>query len=147
MPNIDAHNTEARLTLRSQLEDLKLVLPWVDALAAKHGIPAKVRYAIDLCLEEVLTNIIRHGYAGVPNQPITVSFSLDGENGLTFIVADNAPHFAPLAPVEPQESPAAIEEVNPGGLGIRLLRRFAGTLAYEQLPDGNRLTIGFPAAK
>ena len=27
--------------------------------------------------------------------------------------------------------------------GIRLMRKFAGSLAYQRLPGGNRLTIGF----
>lgn len=147
MTNKDAHNAEARLTLCSQLDDLKLVWPWVDDLAAKHAISDKVQYAIDLCLEEALSNIIRHGYAGEPNNAITVSFTCDGTNGLTFIIEDNAPHFAPPPPANYRDSHEAIEEVEPGGLGISLMRKFAGTLAYEELPDGNRLTIGFPFAK
>jgi anti-sigma regulatory factor (Ser/Thr protein kinase) len=30
-----------------------------------------------------------------------------------------------------------------GGQGIRLMRKFAGSLAYQRLPGGNRLTMGF----
>jgi anti-sigma regulatory factor (Ser/Thr protein kinase) len=39
-----------------------------------------------------------------------------------------------------------LDEVQIGGQGIRLLRRFADTLEYRSTPTGNRLTIGFAAS-
>lgn len=146
MPEMHTHKAEERLSLRSRLADLALVWPWVDDLAAEHAIPEDTHYAINLCLEEALANIIRHGYAGEPNHAITISFTLDGKNGLTFIVQDNAPHFSPCWPMEPQEQQSPINRFEPGGQGLRLMRRFAGTLAHEKLSGGNRLTIGFPVA-
>ena len=37
---------EPRLTLQSQLEDLTLVWPWVEALAVRYSIPADTQFAI-----------------------------------------------------------------------------------------------------
>jgi anti-sigma regulatory factor (Ser/Thr protein kinase) len=144
MLRMDTHTVESRLTLRSQIADLALVGPWLTALAEEHAIPDDTRYAIDLCLEEAVSNVIRHGYRGEPNHAINLAFVHDGKNGLTLTVEDNAPHFSPAEQTEPRESPASIEEVKPGALGIHLMRRFAGTVRYEQLSDGNRLTLGFP---
>jgi anti-sigma regulatory factor (Ser/Thr protein kinase) len=64
---------------------------------------------------------------------------------LVFTVEDHAPAFDPLAPSAVNEIPAptSIDRLQVGGQGIRLMRKFAGTLAYQRLPDGNRLTIGF----
>jgi anti-sigma regulatory factor (Ser/Thr protein kinase) len=39
--------------------------------------------------------------------------------------------------------PSSVEDVKPGGLGIQLMKKFATTVNYEQLPGGNRLTLGF----
>ena len=36
-----------------------------------------------------------------------------------------------------------IQELQPGGQRIRLMRKFASRLAYQQLPNGNRLTLAF----
>jgi len=147
MPETHAHQADARLTLRSQLEDLARVWPWIDALAAEYGIPADTRFKIDLCLEEALSNIVRHGYGGEPDHAITVVFDPEGESGLTFIVEDNAPPFSPLAepgPPHPRAAPTSIDRIEPGGNGLRLLRKFAGSLSYERLPGRNRLTISFP---
>ena len=40
-------------------------------------------------------------------------------------------------------APTSIDQLQVGGQGIRLMRKFAGSLAYQRLPGGNRLTIGF----
>jgi anti-sigma regulatory factor (Ser/Thr protein kinase) len=145
MPPIPQQVAEARLTLRGQLADLTLVSPWVEALAAKHGISGETRFAIDLCLEEALSNIVRHGYQGEPGHAIAVTFAVRTGGGLTFTVEDHAPPFAPSEEAELGDAPASIEELQPGGRGIQLMRRFAGSLAWERLPDGNRLTITFPS--
>jgi serine/threonine-protein kinase RsbW len=139
----------SRLTLQSRLDDLALVWRWVEALAAEHAVPADTQFAIHLCLEEALSNIIHHGYRGEPNHAITVDCTVDcapgGAHELTFVVEDQAPPFDPLAPsaVEEAPVPASIDELRPGGQGIRLLKKFAGSLAYQRLAGGNRLTIRF----
>lgn len=117
---------------------------WVDALAADYAIPKETHFAIDLCLEEALSNIMRHGYSGQPDHPITIDFTSTGTS-LTFVIEDLAPHFAPAEPADSRPA-ASIEEYRSGGLGLQLMRRFAGTLRWEPLPHGNRLTIGFKVA-
>ena len=119
--------------------------PWVDALAAEYGLSGETHYAINLCLEEALSNIIRHGYSGQPDHAITIDFTSLGTS-LTFTIEDQAPHFTPMEPADSRPA-ASIEEYQPGGLGVPLMRRFAGTLHWEPLPHGNRLTIGFAAAR
>jgi anti-sigma regulatory factor (Ser/Thr protein kinase) len=101
---------------------------------------------MDLCLEEVISNIMRHGYAGQPGRPIRVQFSTPREGHFAFSVEDEAPHFDPLAapelPFVDLRGQARI-----GGHGIRLVRHFAGSLEYQELPGGNRLTLGFSASE
>jgi anti-sigma regulatory factor (Ser/Thr protein kinase) len=145
MPEKDAHKAEARLTLRSQLAELSRVWPWVDALAAEYNLPGETHFAINLCLEEALSNIIRHGYHGHPDHSITIDFATTGTS-LTFTIEDQAPHFMPAESKDAQPA-ASIEEYRPSGLGLQLMRQFAGTLAWEPLPHGNRLTIGFTVAQ
>jgi serine/threonine-protein kinase RsbW len=101
---------------------------------------------MDLCLEEVLSNVIRHGYAGQPGRPILVHFASSPRDGyFTFVVEDEAPLFDPLAVPEPPV-PRSLDETRVGGNGIRLLRHFADALEYRSTPAGNRLTMGFRAA-
>lgn len=146
MPEENTVKPEPRLTLQSQLGELARVWPWVEALAAEYAIPVDTQFAIQLCLEEALSNIVRHGYRGQPDQPITVDCATPAATReLVFTVEDHAPAFDPLAPSAVAETPAptSIDQLPVGGQGIRLMRKFAGSLAYQRLPGGNRLTIVF----
>ena len=145
MPGETAAQSEPRLTIQSRLEDLAALWPWVESLANEHAVPAGTRFAIHLCLEEALSNVIRHGYNGQPGRPITIQFSSRPE-AVVFTIDDEAPAFDPLAAsaVAQMPAPASIAEIPLGGRGIQLMRKFAGSLAYQRLPHGNRLTMRFP---
>jgi serine/threonine-protein kinase RsbW len=139
-----------RLTLHSQLGELTLVWPWVESLAAYYRLPDDTQFALQLCLEEALSNVIRHGYGGrpieTPDVTLTIDCALDGTGDLTLTVEDQAPPFNPLA-LEDAPAPSRVEDLKPGGRGIGLMRKFAGSLVYERLPEGNRLTIRFPVSR
>jgi anti-sigma regulatory factor (Ser/Thr protein kinase) len=146
MAETETESTETRLQLRSRLGDLALVVPWLDSVLAPYDIPGNTRFGIELCLEEAISNIIRHGYGGGADHGISLDFAGNDKAGLTFTVEDSARHFAPEEQAEVGPSPQSIEEIRPGGLGIQLMRKFATTLRYEQLGQGNRLTLGFQVA-
>lgn len=135
----------AHLTLRSRLADLALVYPWLQSLALRFDLPEQTVFAIDLCLEEAVSNVIRHGYKNHPGHTVEIRFSLTGDRRLAFIVEDTAPHFHPFDPAAPPPTPApaSIDEFIPGGLGISLMRRFADAVEWEPLEPGNRLTLRF----
>ena len=145
MTGNDMETAEGQLTLESRLSDLVQVAPWIERLAAQHGIPAETQFAVDLCLEEVLSNIIRHGYSGEPNHFIDVRFESPRSRYFVFVVEDKAPLFNPIDAQQPPPM-SAEGDLQVGGQGIRLLREFANELEYQATPSGNRLRIGFNAA-
>jgi serine/threonine-protein kinase RsbW len=139
------HQIQERLVLPSRLSDLARLAAWIEDLASRHGIPGNVEFGMKLCLEEVLSNVIRHGYSGAEDRFITVRFTMPRRAYALFIVDDEAPLFNPLDPPAP---PAfdTLEGILAGGQGLRLLRQFADALEYEPTPTGNRLRIGFSIA-
>ena len=62
----DTVKPESRLTLKSQLDDMAALWTWVEAIVAEYAIPPDTAFAIHLCLEEAISNVIRHGYSGQP---------------------------------------------------------------------------------
>ena len=96
---------------------------------------AKAVYAIELVLEEVLTNQFK--YAAAP-----LDLMLHVEAGLAvWQFEDGGAAFDPLqAPTPPV--PASLDDAPIGGLGLMLVRRFAKTASYERLDGRNRLRIG-----
>jgi anti-sigma regulatory factor (Ser/Thr protein kinase) len=134
-----------RIELDSRLTELSRVQPWIDELADQYGFSGDTRFAMHLCVEEALANVVMHGYRNEPGHPIVIRSSVSGHS-LFFLIEDQAPSFAPVEPALPGDAttPVSLESIEPGGNGIRLLYRFAGSVAYERFADGNRLTIGFP---
>jgi len=135
----------SRLTLKSQLEDMAALWTWTEAIIAEYAIPPDSAFGVHLCLEEAISNVIRHGYSGKPGHSLTVDYAVPNAHELVFTIEDQAPPFDPLDPSLIEELPAPVPEdfLRPGGRGILLMRRFASSIAYQRLANGNRLTIGF----
>jgi serine/threonine-protein kinase RsbW len=132
------------LVLDSRLSELSRAQVWAETLADRLALNQKIRYAVRLCLEEALANIILHGYGSEAGHPIVIRSWLS-PGSLFLAIEDKAPAFAPENVSLPADAgaPPTLESLRPGGYGIQLLRHFAGSLIYERLPDGNRLTMGF----
>lgn len=134
-----------RLSLQSRLSEMARLPIWIESLASRHNIPGDLQYAIDLCLEEAVSNVIRHGYAGADDRSLTVFFAMPRSQYFEFVVDDEAPHFNPLA-ASASEAVSPEHAIRVGGQGIHLMRQFADSVEYEPLPGGNRLRMGFSAA-
>lgn len=138
----DSYRTEDQLILPGKLSEMAQLPSWIERLASRYAVPDNIRFAIDLCLEEAVANVIVHGYAGDPDRSVHVRFSQPREGYFVFVIDDDAQQFNPL--VQP-ELPAIDpdDQIRIGGQGIRLLRRFTDELEYEPTPNGNRLRMGF----
>jgi serine/threonine-protein kinase RsbW len=136
------------LELDSSLAELSRAWPWAEGLADRHRLSDETRYAIQLCLEEALANVVLHGYGNQPGHPIVIRSSLT-DGWLLLAIEDEAATFAPVEPASASEvrEPASLESIQPGGNGIKLMRKFAGSVKYEPVPKGNRLVLGFPLSQ
>ena len=148
MPGEDKVEPSPRLTLKSQLDDMGLLWPWAEAMIARYAIPADTAFGVHLCLEEAISNVIRHGYGDDPGHTVTVDCASPEPRLVIFTIEDQAPPFDPVSGSLIEEEPAQSPEdyLRPGGRGILLMRKFASTLSYERLATGNRLNIGFVLA-
>lgn len=138
--------SEDRLEIDSQLTELSRVRLWTESVSCRLVLSEQKRFAMHLCLEEAVANVILHGYRSEPGHPILIT-TVVGNGILSFRIDDHAPSFSPIdaLPVSSNgESPGTLDSITPGGNGLRLLKKFSGSLHYQRLPDGNRLTIAFP---
>lgn len=133
-----------QIELDSQLSELKRTWAWIESIADGLQLEENMRYAIHLCIEEAVANTVVHGYLNEPGNPIHLRVEVK-QGELRFCIEDRAAPFVP--PPERGNDGlgrrASLVDLVPGGNGIRLMRQFAGSLIYEPLPSGNRLTIIF----
>jgi anti-sigma regulatory factor (Ser/Thr protein kinase) len=129
-----------RLTLRNHLDELRRLAQWVEAWRPPN-VSADTAFALALCLEEAVANIIMHANAEEGELRITVE--VEQSNGaLTARVEDDGQGFDPTGVPSPTVV-ASLADAKPGDLGIHLMRRFATDMRYERRRGRNRLTLRF----
>lgn len=126
-----------RCTLRAEHQALAELADWCADLAVRHQLSRESANAVDLCLSELVTNVIDYAYAADGVSPILVDASvLDG--ALEITLWDAGPAFNPLEREAPPEN-TDIATVRIGGLGIELVRKFTSAVNYARVGDWNRL--------
>lgn len=115
---------------------------WIDMIATGAHWPVPLVFAVQLCLEELLSNIIRHG-GGEPN--IEVALHVESHCVSLTIEDSGKPFDVAAAPARHADQPLA--EITPGGLGIGLVKSFASVVEYARIHDHNRVTVKFLRCK
>ena len=108
-------------------------------VAQTHDVPPNVQRDVVVSLEEIVTNVLRHGADGarVPAVELCLEISQDV---LSLAVLDDGPAFDPLSVDEPaRDQPLDTRPV--GGLGILLIKRLMDDVAYTREGERNRLEI------
>jgi anti-sigma regulatory factor (Ser/Thr protein kinase) len=130
---------ELRLTIQNDLAELPRVSELARELLERCGAGERTVYATELALEEILSNVIRHGYQDGDRHEISLVLRV-GEGGVELEVEDDGREFDPTAAPAPElDRPLAERQV--GGLGIHLLRTFVSEIRYERLGDRNLLRL------
>ena len=100
----------------------------------------EISLCVQLVLEELVTNVLRHGYRGKEG-PIHLTVEQD-EGGIALTLRDRAPAFNPLA------WRGRIDRKGEGKRGLPLVRRLSDRLEYERTEAGeNILRCTFHARK
>jgi len=137
----DAASADAAEIMRdARREHLGELLAFIDGACAHAGLDRDTTFDVRLATEEVVTNVIDHGYAGMTPGPVTVRFRREPSQ-VVVTVDDLARPFDPaLAPhVDPS---APIEQRRIGGLGWHLVHQVMDEVRHEpRSPLGNRLTL------
>jgi serine/threonine-protein kinase RsbW len=130
---------ELEVRLHNDRGDLATFSRTLRAFGQRHGLPPRLVQAVDLALEEVLTNIISHGYADDGEHGITVR--LEARPGeLEAEVEDDGQAFDPLQAPAP-DTTRPLHERSIGGLGIHLVRTLVDDLEYQRRDGKNVLRL------
>ena len=123
---------------RERLGDL---LAFVERACARAALAPDAAFDVRLATEEVVTNVIEHGYAGEETPgPIGLHFRRDAER-VVVTIDDLAPPFDP-ATIRPADPSAPLERRRIGGLGWHFVTRVMDEVRHElRHPRGNRLTL------
>jgi serine/threonine-protein kinase RsbW len=133
-----------RLSVPATDAGIRTVLDALEAFATGHGLSKAVTWPVEVSLDEILANVVRHGLAGRGEAAtVGVELRLDLDPAppvCEVVVTDDGPEFDPLAVPEPDTS-LGVEDRAIGGLGISLVRRLMDEAEYERREGKNRLRL------
>ena len=127
------------VTLVNERSEVERLSGLVEAFGEEQGLPADAIFAVNLALDEVVTNVIRYAHDDARQHSIFVRLTLE-QDALVAEVEDDGRPFNPLdAPVP--DIGAGIEDRPIGGLGIHLVRSVMSAVEYRREDGRNVLTI------
>jgi serine/threonine-protein kinase RsbW len=125
------------LLLHRDLAELERLAVWIEGWA----MPPNLSFAVQVCLEEAVANIIMYSATQDDRLEIVVEVERDDKT-LVARIEDNGSAFDPTQVLRPPV-PASLAEAKVGNLGIHLMRSFASGMHYERRDSRNCLTMRF----
>ena len=126
------------ITIGSDIAEIPAILALLEAAMHAHGFKIDDILDTQLAVEEVITNIIVHGYKKAGGE-IIISFRINPSN-LEVRIMDSSPRFDPLSIPNPKLD-GAIEERKIGGLGVHLVREVMDKVVYQYENGKNILVL------
>ena len=127
------------LTVRTDLSEIGRIAAQVEAFCEEHGLGDETAQAVNLSLDELLTNTISYGYDDAAEHVIEVELAANGDR-LTIVLRDDARAFDPTQ-AETPDLDADLDDRPIGGLGIHLVRSFMDEVSYSRSDGYNLLTL------
>jgi sigma-B regulation protein RsbU (phosphoserine phosphatase) len=134
------------LTLKAAIAELDALIAFIGrgldaASAIGGGCPDRIRGQIELAAEEIFVNIAHYAYNGESGE-VTIDCRLAPSPGgmmtLTLTFRDRGRAFNPLDYKEPDIT-LPLEEREPGGLGLLIVKKTMDTIQYSREDGTNRL--------
>ena len=119
------------IQVQSSLEEVRDIENQILAKACIAGFNETDMFAIRLCLEEALTNAVRHGNRGDSSKKVTVKYLLE-DTLLEIFIEDQGKGFDPGRVPDPR---AEENITQPGGRGLLLMKAYMDEIDY--LGSGN----------
>jgi anti-sigma regulatory factor (Ser/Thr protein kinase) len=123
------------VTITRGLEELPRVIETVEDFCQGVGASEHDSHSLHLAIEEVVSNVLMHGYRGAP-YPVSVCLEAIPTGRVRATVTDRAPAYDPLARPE-VDTKMPLEDRPIGGLGVHLVKKLMDTTHYERVGDQN----------
>jgi len=133
------HEGSITVRLPVDLREIERLNRIVRQFGDLNEIPSRALYALNLALDEVVTNVVRHGFDDRSGQEVVACITTrQGE--LMTVVTDSGRPFNPLDVPAPDVD-VPLSERTLGGLGIHLVRSLMDSLEYRREKEKNVLTL------
>jgi len=128
------------INFKNNIDELPQIEKAVQLLRRNWQLPKSLTFHINLILEEVFTNIVLYGYRDKNEHQIFITFTTE-KDVLTIKVVDDAMAFNPLEVSTPAFECKSLDNIEPGGIGLHLVKNLVDDMGYEREEDKNILIL------
>ena len=125
--------------LKSDLSELKNLARHISHYGQVNGLSEILISEINICLDELFTNIVLYGFKDDLEHTIRFGMDLNG-NALMIKIEDTGIPFNPLLKKN-SELPVDIDDARIGGLGLHIVKKLMDDIWYERRSGRNGLTL------
>jgi len=125
--------------LKNDLSGLKALCKHLNKFGRLTGLSEACITDVNICLDELFTNIVSYGFDDDLEHIIRFTIDLDNRV-LTLTIEDEGIPFNPLEKKAP-EVPVDLIDVRIGGLGIHIVRKLMDDIRYKRKQGKNKLTM------
>lgn len=129
----------------ARLDQLRPVQSFLEAFCADSGLPREECLRLNLVLEELFTNTVKHGHHGDCDAPVWIGLTR-ADGAVQVVYEDKAPPFNPYARLSEPVVDTTVSMRKIGGLGVLLTKELAASRDYAYLFGRNRIRLTLAAA-
>ena len=127
------------MIVKNDLAEIPRLGEFISEFSRRCGLAPSLEGDLSLVLEEVVINVMKHGYRDRAEHEIEIRLTGNGD-GVVMQVKDDGIEFNPLTAPETRID-APIEQREPGKLGVFFVRRMMDHLDYRREGSKNVLIM------
>ena len=135
----NARDGMLELSLVNDLREIAAAAAKIDAFCEEQGLTPQTAYALNLSIDEILTNTISYGYDDDEQHRIGLSLRKEGDVLVVEIVDDGRAFDSSLA--SDPDIDSSLEERALGGLGLFLVQKMMDDVTYQRRDVLNVITL------
>lgn len=132
------------LAIRAVADDVRPASDWLAQTCQTHGVPDTQILRLDLCLNEALANVIAHGGEKALAHPVRLRLNVtcDGLTHQAIVTVYDSGAAFDTTSVQPGALPLTLDDAEPGGLGLLMIRKLSDSISYWYDEGHNELSFG-----
>jgi serine/threonine-protein kinase RsbW len=127
------------LSIRNDLAELALVRDHLDRIGAELGLPSKPLMQLQVALDEVASNVIKHAWPDGGDHELCVRIT-GHRDRIEVEIVDDGREFDPRLAPPPEPWPVSRRR-KPGGVGIHMAKQLVDRIDYERIEGRNRTVM------
>ncbi len=133
-------------TIKNKLEELARLADIIDARAEERNWPVGWAMNMNVCLDELITNVISYGYRDQPDGQDAESDDIrivvsEADDDLIVEMEDHGSPYNPFVEAPEPDVDAGVEDRKIGGLGVYLVKQLTDETSWERRGNVNHIRL------